>query len=615
VILSLRRNMRSGVVVALAVRLALTACSGGVSNARVAALTEALPATLEPTTTTTTEPRVAKVRVWVDAGARKQPRWREQLLEQIDAASQYWTPLLGIRLEVAAVREWERSAEPSQALQELATLDAGDDVAWVLGYLGPDGTASIAMSELGSAELLGKQVVIHDWSITPEVKKLEAVLEPLAVAERGEAVAAHRRHKQTVVLLHYLHQSAGVIAETDEAWIDSRGYSSSLRTISEKARQLLEVSLKSRLDGEPLGTAAARLIDEIERTEYAGWVATEHESTVAQLRAIVERSKSGKVAQDVPAEALAQVQRAQQLISGGDIEHALAELAPLLIAYPANAALHQLRCDAFLVKPGVASEEAQSACARVSELAPGDPRAELAVARAWNAIGERGKARAALQLATDKAKALPAPAAAFAAVLELYRAMGALTWTEEVLAAMAALGTSAGDAIAVAQSVAGTRARYGVARGATFVAPADEGELVAAIRASLDSVYADKYVEAEQGLAALSKRWPKAPGIAAVRCDLALRREQLAEARRFCALALRADDQQSWAHYLSGILALRGSGTAAGIAHLRRAIEVDPDLGQAWRALGKALWRAGDKAALLRLATGYQAKFGQPLPP
>jgi tetratricopeptide (TPR) repeat protein len=607
--------MRSGLVVAVVARLALTACSGGVSNARVAALTEALPATLEPTTTTTSEPRVAKVRVWVDEGVRKQPKWREQILEQIDAASQYWTPLVGVRLEVAAVREWERSAEPSQALQELAKLDAGEDVAWVLGYLGPDGTASIAMSELGGADLLGKQIVLHDWSATPEVKKLESVLEPLAPAERSEAIAAHRRHKQTVVLLHYLHQSAGVIAETDEAWIDSRGYSSLLRTISEKARQILEVSLKSRLDDEPLGTAAARLIDEIERTEYAGWVTTEHDSTLAQLRAIVERAKSGKVADDVPAEALAQVQRAQQLISGGDIEHALAELAPLLVAYPSNAALHQLRCEALLVKPGVASEDARSACQRVSELAPGDPRAELAVAQAWHATGDRGKARAALELATAKAKAMPAPAAAFASALELYRAMGALTWSEEVLAVMAPLGASAGDATAVAQWVAGTRARYGVARGAAFVTPADEGELVAGIRASLDSVYADKYAEAEKRLAEVSKRWPKAPGIAAVRCDLSLRREQIAEARRYCALALRADDQQSWAHYLSGILALRGPATATGIAHLRKAIAVDPDLGQAWRALGKAFGRSGDKAALRELATAYQVKFGQPLPP
>lgn len=593
----------------------LAACSGSAANAHIAALAGALPATLEPSATYSGEPRVAKLRIWVDAGVRAQPKWRELILEQIDAASQFWTPLVGVRLEVAAVREWDRSAPPAQSLAELTSLDAGDEVSWVIGYTGPDGTASIAMSELGSADLLGKHVVVHDWSPVPETKKLESQLEALTPEERAEVLAAHRRHKQTVVLLHYLQVSAGAIAEVDEAWIGSRGYSPSLRTVSERTRELLAVSIKSRLDEEAIGASATRLLDEIERAEAPGWVPADRDAIATQLRAIADRAKAGKVAAEVPAEAVAQYERAQSLAKGGDVAGAIAELEPLLVAYPSNATLHQLRCEAMLVKPGVADEKTQSACARVSELAPGDPDPDLAVARAWNAAGDRGKARVALQAATGKAKALAAPAAAalaFGSILALYRAWGALTWTEEILALLPAQAEAARSPDAL--WVAGTRARYGVTRGAKFVAPEDEGALVAGIRAALDAVYADKTAEAEKQLAQVARRWPKAPGIAAVRCDLALRREQLAEARRQCAAALRGDDAQSWAHYLSGILALRGPDTAGGIAHLRKAIEVDPDLGQAWRALGKALQRTNDKAALAKLAADYQARFGQALP-
>ena len=57
------------------------------------------------------------------------------------------------------------------------------------------------------------------------------------------------------------------------------------------------------------------------------------------------------------------------------------------------------------------------------------------------------------------------------------------------------------------------------------------------------------------------------------------------------------------------------AGTKAGIEKLKKAIEVDPDLGQAWRTLAKAYKRAKDDAAYDQLAKDYSAKFGQPLPP
>lgn len=589
---------------------ASAACGGGASNARVAALASALPAALEPSPVVTGEPRVVKVRVWADQTARAQPRWRDQLLEQLDAASQFWTPLFGVRLEVAGVRSWERKHSGAAALAELTALDPGQDVAWVVGYLGPDGTASIAMSERGFGELLGRHVLVLDWSPVPETAKLREELEPLTEPERAEVVAAHRRHKQTVALLHYLHLTLGAVLEQEEAWIGSRGYAPSLRAISERTRQVLAVALESRLQEEERGAAAARLIDELERAEGPSWVAVERDTVLTQLRAIVERERAGKVVEDVPRAAREQLDRARALAKGGDVAGARRELEGLLVAYPSNAALHLMRCELSLVTPGLADPATASACARAMELAPADPRPELALARAYLAAKDQDQARAALVAALPKARALPAPSEPVTAIAELYRSIGALTWAEEALAALPAEA----PASPVAAWAMGTRVRYGVPRGNSFVEPKHEGELVAAIRAALDAVYADKVAEADKLLTAAERRWPKAPGIAAVRCDLALRREQLALARRQCALALRAEEGQSWAHYLAGIVALRGPDTKGGIAHLRRAIELDPELAQAWRALGKALERAKDQAELQKVRAEYQAKFGQALP-
>jgi hypothetical protein len=58
----------------------------------------------------------------------------------------------------------------------------------------------------------------------------------------------------------------------------------------------------------------------------------------------------------------------------------------------------------------------------------------------------------------------------------------------------------------------------------------------------------------------------------------------------------------------------QGNKLPAGIASLRDAIAAEPELAQAYRALGKASRRAGDAAAKAQLATEYQARFGAALP-
>jgi predicted Zn-dependent protease len=149
------------------------------------------------------------------------------------------------------------------------------------------------------------------------------------------------------------------------------------------------------------------------------------------------------------------------------------------------------------------------------------------------------------------------------------------------------------------------------------VAPADEGELVAAVRGALELIYKDKLAEAAKAIAAARKRWPKAAGPGGALCDLELRKNRIAQAKAECERALAIYPDASWPRYLLGIIALRGVTGGAkldpGLAHLRGAIASDPDLGQAWRALGKALARGQRDAELAQLRIDYQARFGQAL--
>jgi predicted Zn-dependent protease len=219
-------------------------------------------------------------------------------------------------------------------------------------------------------------------------------------------------------------------------------------------------------------------------------------------------------------------------------------------------------------------------------------------------------ARAELAQAETKIVNLPSGAAdAWRKVIAIYMAMGALTWTEEAIAK----GKLDNDPAAA--TVAQTRARYGVPRGTKLIAPDQEAAVVAAAKKALEQVYGNKFADAEKTLATAERKWPGAPGLAAVRCDLALRMGRPDPARAACAKALATDPNQSWALYLTGVIALKDAGgTKAGIDWLKKAIAVDPELGQAWRTLAKAYQRAKDQSALDQLAKDYQARFGQPLP-
>lgn len=591
--------------------LGLAACGGKLSEHPAESMTKLLPATLETTRPRGGEPRTAKVRIYADPGVRALPRWKEDITDQLDYASQLLQPMIGVNLAVESFQEWARIGDPQDGLRELAQLDKAADVTWVIGYVTPPDTASTVMTELGDAHALGRHIVVRTWAETPEVNALAGKLPDLKDAERAEVIAAHRRHKQTVVLLHMLAATLGAIAEADPTWIQHVSYSPKQHTFSVRTRELLQLAVDGRLSGDSDLVLAAKLVDAIEKSAWGGWIATAHDQVLAALHTVVDASPSGKTLADVPPAAAEALKRISELARRGQASDALAELDNILTAYPGNATLHELRCEIMLGKPGIADKATRAACARVAALAPGDPTVHLAVGEALIRAGDLAGARGELAQAEDKIANLSTGAAdAWRRLIGIYLGLGALTWTE------AALAKAKLENDPAAAQVAQTRARFGIPRGAKFVAPDQEAALVAAIRGVLDLVYASKFGAAERALAAAGRKWPNAPGLFAARCDLAFRMGQFSAARAACARALAADQGDSWALYLLGALLLREAGTtSSGIQKLKQAIAVDPDLGQAWRTLAKAYTRGHDQASLDQLGKAYLAKFGQPLPP
>ncbi|MFN0246527.1 MAG: tetratricopeptide repeat protein [Kofleriaceae bacterium] len=616
--------MRSG---ALAVLFAV-ACGGPqIKEPASTDLSKATPATLEAERPREGDPHTVQLRVYADPGVRALPRWKEEITEQIDYASQLLRPLLGAELSVVEIKDWSRAGDPAEASKQLAALDKGDGVTWVVGYVTASDKASTVLDELGDAEVLGKHVIVRGWADRAESDALAKTLPDLKETERTEVLGAHRRHKQTVVLLHQLALSLGALAEADPTWIAHPTYSPKQSSFADRTRELMTLALDARVAGDKDQDIAKKLLEVIDRTEWGGWIPTHKEQTVSLLRAIVDVNKAGKIASDIPPAALDQVGRIRQLARQGDMANALAELDNILAAYPGTASLHQLKCD-FLLAPGKQKDQNALraerlrrakdpktivACKRVIDLAPGDPGPHFAFAETFKDAGDIASARAELLLAEPKIANLPDllnAEAAWRRLIGIYQQLGSLTWTED------AIIKAKLDKDPIASTIVQTRVRYGVPRGAKFVKPEDEAALVATVRASLELVYASKYGDAEKTLAAAEKKWAGAPGLAATRCDLALRMGSIEAARAACNKALEAQPDESWALYLSGVIALKeASGTKAGIDFLKRAIVVDAELGQAWRTLAKAYTRAKDRAAYEALAKEYQAKFNQALPP
>ncbi|MBV8763162.1 MAG: hypothetical protein JO257_38115 [Deltaproteobacteria bacterium] len=577
----------------------LVACGGAqvVEQKPAPEVTKNLPATLEATHPKSGEPRAVHVRVWADAQVRALPKWKDDVADQIDYASQFLTPLLGVKLVVDGTKDWGRTADFHDAATELAKIDDGKDVTWVIGYVAPPEKPTIAMSELADARLLGHAIVLRWYSGEAD--------------KDAEVRDAKKRHKQTVVLLHALAATLGAIAESDPTWIQNPAYSTKQSTFSDRNRDLIQIAIDQRLTGGTDETIAHDLLEAIEKNEWGGWIASDHDDVVKQLRAQLAAMKAGKTATDIPPAAIEQYDHIKGLAMKKQYAEALVELENVLTAYPANATLYEMKCEILIAKQGVKDKAAITACARVSELAPGDPSPHIAIAAALAQQKDFLGARAELVTAGQNIANLNlGQADAWKRLTALYLEMGALTWAEEAIAA----GKLSDPGYAI---IASTRARYGLPKGASKIKPQDEGPYVAALKQASAAIYAGKYADAHKQLDAIDKKWPGSPGALAFRCDLSMREGAVEPAKAQCAKSLAIDADESWANYLAGVLALRdtsAAGTKAGVAKLKWAIVVDPDLGQAWRALAKAYIRAKDETALQQLSQEYAAKFGTPLP-
>jgi hypothetical protein len=584
------------------------------------------PAPLESTSPWKGDPRELKVRVYLDEDFRAQTlHWKQQIEEQFDDANQFLVPALGIRLDVVSYEMWDQRSA-SMSMNDLAAAlqahDAGDDVAWVVGYVSSLSVASTSFEQLGVAQLLGKHVVIRGYADSGEKKLLAEAFPKVPAVERERAFEARRRHKQTVVLIHEIAHTLGAIHENDPGWIMHASYDVAMSQFSDRSRELMQISIDERIKPKTEqnnAELAGRLIGYLDANPWGGWVEEERVELATMLRATMDGAAAGGAGGGggagpdvpVPPAAYDQFKRAQRLAAQGKSADALAELEALVAAYPGTAEIRQAICEVHIGATGPGSDEATAACTRASEITPDDPRPYVARVEAYLRAGDRVHALALVAKIEERAGDR---APVWDRIAEIYQAAGRVTQTEA--AAKRSMELQKATTHPLLEWAARTRARYGLPPDGKRwkIKPDDEGDYITAVRELLDLIYAGKTAEAQAKAQAAEKRWKGAPGILGARCDLHLRLGETGTAKKLCAQAIAGWKGAAWAQYLEGVMALQEHKDAKAEVSLRAAITADPELGQAYRALGKALQREKNDAAWKTLAADYQGRFGQPLP-
>jgi hypothetical protein len=195
----------------------------------------------------------AKIRVYADDEYRAQNiRWQQTFGEELDYANAVLGPQFGVKL-VADYRDWNHHAPGNglpEDLDELHTLDPGNDVLSVIGLTSSLSLASATFDLLGLASEPGRHVMLRGYADLEERKSFARAFPDLASDERDNALESRRRHKTAAVLLHELAHNLGAPHETISETLMNATYSEHAVAFSADAHATIQRGLDQRLGRE-----------------------------------------------------------------------------------------------------------------------------------------------------------------------------------------------------------------------------------------------------------------------------------------------------------------------------------------------------------------------------
>ncbi len=197
----------------------------------------------------------------------------------------------------------------------------------------------------------------------------------------------------------------------------------------------------------------------------------------------------------------------------------------------------------------------------------------------------------------------------WAYLADLFHRAGCLTWAED--AAKRSLDPEKEREIH--RSVVRTRRLLGTGP-AGAVPPDREGEFVDAMEKLQEQVFTESRKKLQEKIQALRDSFPLAPGPHIAQCEVHYRSGSLVDAKKSCERALALDDEAVQAHYVLGLAYEAIRQMRPAIAHLERAIELEPGFEGCWRALMNAYRSSNKSRELSALKARYQQQFSKSAP-
>ncbi|HET9596219.1 MAG TPA: M12 family metallo-peptidase [Anaeromyxobacteraceae bacterium] len=564
--------------------------------------------------------RVMQVRAYADDDYRTEtPDWSARVQDQIARASAVLEAQFGVRLSTVSVRPWarpDRAGDLQLALGQLAALDPARDVDWVVAFVSSSATP-VALHEEGVAHLFGRHFVLRGTASTAsfESAQFEDSLYMLSAGEREALVRERRLHIEVAIFLHEWAHTLGAVHDCATRSIMSPVYDSAQTEFSPWSVRLVEVGLRHReaARAEGFQAWAAAYHAEVAPIRAAAAGCRERDEGLAQADASLAEGAASGPRSMVPvvmdARDAARLADAFRLARAQDMARLADALAPLAERHPREPHVAYLGC---VLAHGRAELDAIARCRAASDLDGALPEALLVLGHTLLDRGERAEAMRALVRAEVALGEAVSPAGAWSYLARLYA-------TDDACAAAERAAHRAGDDAttqAAARHCARVRREIGLPRQGTAVPIEREREYVEAVRAALGEVDARRFDGARTRADALRVAYPEAAGADLVMCLAWYERGRgpaRARTKVACSAAVAADPEALRPHLVLGFLACEEARWKEARLHLRRAIELDDNVPDAWRWLAMTEERLGDATAVAVLKSRYREKFGTEL--
>ncbi|HEX4462805.1 MAG TPA: hypothetical protein VIA18_32755, partial [Polyangia bacterium] len=218
---------------------------------------------LGPPHATVLPARTIRVRILAAADYRRQTvEWQSRarrLVDHVNALCRAWP---AVTFEIVDIRGWEtesRERSMSALVDDLATVDPGDDVDLVVGLVAALPVFPGTIENLGMARYFSKHMVMRGLHDLTEYDVLHREFDTLSERERDALLAARKVHKEEVIFIHEWAHTLGLIHIRQPAGIMNPAYDSEQLGFDEIEARFLEIALRHRSDDGPRwreGTAA-----------------------------------------------------------------------------------------------------------------------------------------------------------------------------------------------------------------------------------------------------------------------------------------------------------------------------------------------------------------------